>query len=54
MKKLRKDEGETAIVVPVVVRPIVVGVQTATVIVTVRIEHVRIAVGMREISSLQL
>ena len=45
MRKLRDKEGETAIVVPVVVRPIVVGVQVATVVITVRVEQVRIAVG---------
>lgn len=53
MKELRDDERETAMVVPVVVRPIVVRVQPATIVVAVRIEHVRIAVGIRGASSMQ-
>jgi hypothetical protein len=44
MRELRKNEGETTIVVPVVVRPVVVGVQPTTIVVTVRIEDVRVAI----------
>lgn len=47
MKELLDDEREAAIVVPVVVRPIVVRVQPATIVVAVRIKQVRIAVGTR-------
>lgn len=45
MRELRSLEGEATIVVPLVVRILVVGVQPLTIIVPVGVEHVRIAIG---------
>lgn len=48
---MRDGEREPVLTVPPVVRLVVVRVEPATIVVTVRIQQVRIAIGMREISS---
>ncbi len=42
---MRDNKREPAVVVPLVVWPVVVGVQPTTIVVAVRVEQVRIAVG---------
>jgi hypothetical protein len=43
---LRNSESETTVVVPVVVWPVIVGIEPTTIVVPVGIEQVRIAVEM--------
>ena len=49
---LRHGEREPVVTIPPVVRPVVVRVEPATIVVTVRVQQVRIAVGLRETSSI--
>jgi hypothetical protein len=51
-RELRHGKREPVVTIPPVVRPVVVRVEPATIIVTVRVQQVRIAVGLREISSI--
>jgi len=42
---MRDNEGKTAVVIPLVVRPVVIGVEPTTIVIAVRVEQVRVAVG---------
>ena len=49
---MRHGKREPVVTIPPVVGPVVIRVEPATIVVTVRAEQVRIAVGLREASSM--
>lgn len=46
IRELRDEEPEGTVVIPLVVRLVPIRVEPLTIIVTVRIEHVRVAIGI--------
>ncbi|MFA6278795.1 MAG: hypothetical protein WCS97_03325 [Candidatus Paceibacterota bacterium] len=45
----REDEGERAIVVPMIIGIVPIAVEPLTIIVAIRIQHVRVAIGIRDL-----